>query len=122
MRLPLIIDGVDFTSVVSKYGYKPYVITRQGKNGGTMLNGDVVVDILAYKTGVSIRLNPMTGADAAAIMAAVSNPYVEATVWDVRTNSEKTATFITKISQPNLAILRSSEKWWSGITITLEEK
>lgn len=122
MKLPLIIDGVDFTDTTSKYGYSQYQVIREGNNGGIMLSGERVTDIIAQKIGVTIPLNPMTGAEASAILSAVRKSYVTATVWNVYTGEEYESVFIPTISSANIAILRDTEKWWNGVVVTLEEK
>lgn len=122
MRLPLTINGTDFSELASRCEYTVGYNVRTGSNGGMMLNGEMTVDILAYKAVITWPLNDMTAADLAAIQTAVLTDYVTVTYWDTKTNASRQAVFMPKISSAKIGILRTSGKWWKDITLTLEEK
>lgn len=122
MRLPLTINGTDFSELASRCEYTVGYNVRTGSNGGMMLNGEMTVDILAYKAVITWPLNDMTAADLAAIQTAVLTDYVSVLYWDTKTNASRQAVFMPKISSAKIGILRTSGKWWKDITLTLEEK
>lgn len=122
MRLPLTINGVDFSLLANKYEYQLGYITREGSNGGVMLDGTKVVDIIAYKAKITWPLNDMRDTDLAAIQSACQTPEVTVTFWDTLTNAQRTSTFIPSFSEQKIGILRSPGLWWKGISLVLEEK
>ena len=122
MKLPLTIDSINYSAATSQNGYSCTLIKREGKNSGIMLDGSRTVDILDFKISVSYVINPAEGVDIARLYASCMKDYVTATVWDATTNDEKTATFIPAITGTNAEIIRSGEKWFNGISLTLEEK
>lgn len=128
MRLPLTIDGVDFSVLANKYEYSISYSAREGSNSGIMLNGDKTIDVLVddddnpvYKATITWNLNDMKDTDLMAIQSAVLKPYCSVTFFDTRINDERTATMIPSLSESNIGILRAT-KWWKHPTLTLEEK
>lgn len=122
MRLPLIIDGVDFTAYAQRNGYQISYEDRKGANGGTMLDGSITVDIVKRAEVLSIPLNPLDGEDFSALLRAVMKDYVTATVWDTKENEERTAVFIPSITNGSLAIITDTVKFWNGAVLKLREK
>lgn len=122
MRLPLTINGVDFSELANKYEYEVGYITRTGSNGGVMLDGTRVVDIIAYKASITWPLNDLRDTDLAAIQTACQTPEVTVTFWDTLANAQRTSVFIPVFSTQKIGILRSTGKWWKGISLNLEEK
>ena len=122
MRLPLTINGTDFSALANKYEYEVGYTTRTGPNGGVMLDGTKVVDIIAYKAVITWPLNDMRDTDLASIQSACQTAEVTVTFWDTLTNAQRTSTFLPTFSAQKIGILRSTGKWWKGISLSLEEK
>lgn len=98
-------------------------IKREGVNGGMMLDGSMMVDVIAYKAVLTVPLNPMTAGEQSALLDAVCADYVNVRYFDVKTNAYRTAQFIPTIGTTSAVILRAgSAKWFSGLAITFEER
>lgn len=120
-RLPLVIDGVDYSPAITRYGYTVGYEAREGPNGGMMQDGSMCVDILAWKAVLTLPCNDLRSEDQAALLTACMKPYISVTYWDTKTNAERKATFIPAVGSSNLAMIRGGIKWFSGMSITLTE-
>ena len=123
MRLPITINGVDFTPYTSKNAYKVTYEKREGVNSGVMLDGSKTFDLLAYKAVIEWELNALTSAQLSAVLAACMEQYVEVSYFDTLTNAERTAEFIPDVGTQEYAFSRHDLYYFrDGITIKLEER
>ena len=124
MRNPVIIDGVDFSTDFNKYGYSVRYEIREGTNGGMMLDGSMMVDILARKAVVVLPCNDLTGDRLAALLQATLKAEISVTFLDTKLNAQRTATFINpELSDQTLTLQTvAGVRWYSGMTLTLTEK
>ena len=123
MRLPITINGVDFTQYTSKNAYKVTYDKREGANSGMMLDGSKTFDLLAYKAVIEWELNALTSAQLSAVLAACMEQYVTVTYFDTLTNAERTAEFIPVVGTQQYAFSRHELFYFrDGITIKLEER
>ena len=124
MRNPVIIDGVDFSADFNKYGSSVRYDPREGENGGMMLDGSMMVDILAWKAVLTLPCNDLTGDRLSALLQATLKAEISVTFWDPRLNEQRTATFIRpELSDQTLTLqISKGVRWYSGMTLTLTEK
>ena len=124
MRNPVIIDGVDFSTDFNKYGSSVRYDPREGENGGMMLDGSMMVDILAWKAVLTLPCNDLTGDRLSALLQATLKAEISVTFWDPRLNEQRTATFIRpELSDQTLTLQTAAGvRWYSGMTLTLTEK
>ena len=121
-RLPVTIDGVDFSDCFNRYAYSVELIPRDGGRGGMMQDGSMTVDILAWKALYSIGCNDLKGARLAQLQSACAKSYVQATVYDPETGEERSGTFIPRLSGSTTRLFVGGVVWFGGATLTLEEK
>lgn len=121
-RLPLTIDGQDFSAHINRYSYGVEYIPRDGGRGGMMQDGSMTTDILAWKAVYTMGLNDLTGDRLASMQAACAKSYVEATVYDPLTNASRTATFIPTLSGSSAKLFAGDVVWFGGGVLTLTEK
>jgi len=122
-RLPLRIGGVDFSTYVNKYGVSFSYEPRMGNNGGMMLDGSEMTDILAWKAVLSLSCNSLTEAEMSALLSACVKEYVEVTFWDPKEAKERTAYFMPSLGVGSVALLEpNAPSWFDGLTITLRER
>lgn len=123
MRLPIAIDGVDFTPYTNKNAYRVSYEKREGANSGVMLDGSKSFDLLANKAKIEWELNALTSAQLSAVLTACLKQYVTVTYFDTLTNAERTAEFIPDVGRQDYAFSRHDLYFFKdGITITLEER
>lgn len=107
LKMPLIINGVDFTPMTERLGYTIAYEDRTGGNGMTMANGDKYVDVIARKPTLTWRLDSLTMTQLAALHAAINaSVYVEVTYYDTATAAQKTAYFHGTISGQEVGVIR----------------
>ena len=123
-RLTFKVDGVDYSPSINRYGYSVGYEKRTGNNGGTMLDGSETVDILAWKAVLTLTGNAMPSEKLAALLTACMKDYVQVTFFDVKSNGERTASFIPDIGAASIGLIASgAAKWFrEGIVLTLREK
>ncbi len=123
MRLPIVIDGVDFTPYTMKNGYRVQYIRREGVNSGLMLDGSTTIDVLAFKAVIEWDLTAMTSAQFSNVCNACIKNEVTVTFFDPKTNAERTAVFFPTLGQANYAFSRHNLHYFrDGAVLTLEEK
>ena len=106
-KMPLVINGVDFTADTERLGYSIVYEDRTGGNTMTMQNGDQIQDVIARKPGLSWRLDSLTMTRLAALHAAINAAvYVSVTYYDTATASIKTAYFHGTISTQEIGVIR----------------
>lgn len=122
-RLPLTIAGIDFTEMASR---REYVITyeeRTGTNGGTMLNGDIYLDILDRRPVITWPLNALWVDELVQLQAAIySADYVAVEYFDTRIGRSATGMFHGTISEQKIGILNARGTMFYGPTLTLTSK
>lgn len=122
-RLPLTINGTDFSAAVSRTEYSIIYEDREGENAVQMLNGDEYPDIIDQRPVITWPLNAMWASELAQLFTAVgTGQYVPVTYFDARTNSVKTGTFRGTISQSGVGIIDDRGKLVYGMTLTLRSR
>lgn len=122
-RLPLIINGADFTADAKRFGYSITYEKRTGRNGGMMLDGSIEEDVIAWKAAVVWRLNDLTADRIAALNTAITSASVTATFWDdFFKRRRENVPVIADISMQNLKVITpSGVRYYSGMVLTLRE-
>ena len=121
-RLPFIVDGVDFSTKINRLVYSVGYEKREGSTGGLMLDGSETVDILAFKAVVTVYTNALTESEVTALFSALLKPYVQLTYRDLRTGSDRTATFIPDVDAAEILLIDGQTPYFSEFGITLRER
>ena len=83
IRLPLVINGVDFSLAVQRLGYQVTYEDRQGENATFLLSGDEYLDVLTSRPVITWPLNMLWADELAALKAAIrSSIYVPVYYFD----------------------------------------
>lgn len=107
-KMPLTINGVDFSALTERLGYSISYEERAGGNSMTMQNGDQYVDVIARKPVLSWRLDSLTGTQLASLHSAINaDIYVPVTYFDTATNANVTAYFHGTISEQEVGVIRA---------------
>lgn len=118
-RMTLYINGEDFSESFNRYNYKIRYETRDGGNGGTMLDGTYITDMLARKAKITLSSN--VGADTEALLAALQDEYVTVT-YTAPTGGDVTGMFSVEIGTFSAAMYKDGQIIWdNGATVTLTE-
>ena len=67
-----VIQGFDLSGIVNRYSLQADTVYTEGDNGGTLLDGSTVTDVLAAHSRLSWTLNAISAAQYAALIAALS--------------------------------------------------
>ena len=121
-RLPVIIDGVDFSDCFNRYAYSVEDIPRDGGRGGMMQDGSMTVDVLAWKELHQIGCNDLPDTRWAQLRKACAKSYVQAIIYNPDTKATRTGIFIPRLSASSTRLFLNGVIWFGGATLTLEEK
>lgn len=106
-KMPLKINGVDFSAMTERCGYSISYEDRTGANSMKMQNGDEILDVIAQKPVLKWRLDSLTNAQLSQLITAISAAvYVSVFYFDTATNSTKTALFHCTISEQEVGAIR----------------
>lgn len=120
-RLPIVINGIDFTNKINKYSYSVKYKKVTGPNGGTMQNGDETVDQLGVKPVIRFGTNGMKSEDLAILLKELTETYVMVKFFDTRINDTRRAIFIPTIGESRVIAYQNNKWVWFGeTTVTLE--
>lgn len=73
IRLPLVINGSDFSLAVQRLGYQVTYEDRQGENATFLLSGDEYLDVLTSRPVITWPLNMLWADEMAALHSAIKS-------------------------------------------------
>lgn len=122
-KMPLKINGVDFSALTARLGYS---VVYEDRTAGkmTMQNGDEYIDLIARKPVLKWPLNSLTDAELASLHAAINAAtYVEVTYFDTAAGAVKTAYFHATISDQEVGAIRGGEHYrFRAPTLTMRAR
>lgn len=123
-RLPLVINGVDFSQQAQRLGYSVDYEERIGENSTSLLNGDAYLDVLAKRPVISWPLNMLWADELAALHAAIDAAiYVPVYYFDTVQGAAKIGYFHGIIGQTRAALLRpDGTAFADGAILTLRSR
>ena len=122
-RLPLTINGIDFSEAVNRTGYSVYYEDRTGKNTFFALSGDEDLDVLVQKPVITWPLNALWSDELAQLQRAIySSTYVPVSYFDTELNAEQTAYFHGTIDRQPARLVSERGVMFYGATLTLRAR
>ena len=122
-RLPLNINGTDFTDMANRTGYSIEYEDRTGENAVLLLSGDMDIDLLASRPVIYWPLNALWSAELAQLAQAINAyPYVPVFYFDTATNTDKYGYFHGTISRADARLITASGRMLDGMTLTLRSR
>ena len=107
-KMPLEINGVDFSGDTERLGYSIVYEDRTGGQTMTMQNGDRWEDVIVRKPRLVWRLDSLTMTRLAALHEAINAAvYVRVKFYDTATATLKTAWFHGTISAQEVGVIRA---------------
>lgn len=107
-KMPLKINGTDFSALTERCGYTIVYEDRKGGNTVMMMNGDEYQDVIVRKPILTWRLDSLTMTQLQSLHAAINaSVYVQVYYYDTATKSNKTAYFHGTISEQEVGVIRS---------------
>lgn len=107
-KMPLSINGTDFSHLTERLGYSIVYEDVKGGNGMTMTSGDEYQDIIARRPVPTWRLDSLTMTELAALHAACNAAiYVPVTFYDTFSASVKSGYAHCTISAQEVGVIRS---------------
>ena len=127
VRDPLapVIEGYDLSGIVNPYSFQCTPFYEEGDNGGTLMDGTTIHDILAAKIRLSWTLKALSAqqyADLSAALRSGSSPdTVDAYVFDPTNNIERLARFHITWPAFDFALNTGDFMAFAGSELVLEE-
>lgn len=123
-RLPLVINGTNYTEIANRTGYEIEYTDRIGENAFMALSADQYPDILARRPTIYWPLNYLTGEEMAQLMGDVyAADQVQVYYQSVRDNAPTWGWFHGTIGRVPIVIVRSTGLLIrDGVTLTLESR
>ena len=122
-RLPLAINGIDFSAAASRLAYTIVYNDRTGGNERLMLSGDRYFDILDRRPTIVWELNALWADELAALHAAINAAdVVPVLYYDTATNAPMTGYFHGTIGTQVLGLYNSRGMMFHGPVLTLESR
>lgn len=120
--MKVLLNGVDYSPLFYKYGLSEQPQKRYGRNGGDMLSGNRVVDLLAVKSTVVLTCNPLTTEQRNTLRTICSEAYVTLVYNPGGANdNDVKLTVIPTMSASTIKLMAGGRTYWTGLTITMEE-
>lgn len=122
-KMPLTINGVDFSALTERLGYTVVYEDRKGGNSMTMQNCDEYLDVIARKPVLTWPLNALTASELASLHAAINAAvYVQVGFLDTATNTVKTAYFHGTISAQKIGVIGAGHYRFEPPTLTMRAR
>lgn len=123
MKKTIKINGVDFSSMFTPYGYTVQYKKVRGPNSGDMLSGEHTDDVRAWKAEVRCVCVPTSEADLAKLLTICEDTYVNVYYFDIKTNSYRNAIMMpSEPIQKHAGVGTNGVNYWTGTAITFTEK
>lgn len=123
MKKDIIINGIDRTGITAGHGYSVKYVKVHGNNGGTMLAGNTVEDVLTKKARITMPLYPTTLEEAEDMIADIyGNDYATVQFYDLKSKAYKTSECIYEEieAKPLLLSVDGNDYWYCGELIFTE--
>ena len=123
-KMPLTINGTDFSQLTERLGYSISYEDVVGGNSMTMQNGDRFQDGITRKPVLSWRLDSLTMTQLASLHAAINAAwYVSVVYYDTSEAATKTAYFHGTISTQEVGVIRSGNYYrFKAPTLTMKAR
>ena len=107
-KMPLKINGTDFSALTERCGYSIVYEDRKGGNTVTMMNGDEYQDVIVRKPILTWKLDSLTMNELQQLHAAINaSIYVQVYYYDTEMKSARTAYFHGTISEQKVGVIRA---------------
>lgn len=123
-KMPLKINGVDFSPLTERLGYSVTYEDRTGSNTMMMQNGDQYVDVITRRPVLTWRLDSLTGVQLASLHTAINAAvYVEVEYYDTASASVQTGMFHGTISAQEIGVIRNGATYrFRAPTLTMRSR
>ena len=123
-RLPLIINGTDFSRQVERLGYQVVYEDRTGENTTLALSGDEYLDVLTSRPIITWPLNMLWSDEMAALRSAIKSAiYVPVYYFDPDQGAGVINCFHGSIGQATVGLIRTNQiAWQNGAVLTLRSR
>lgn len=107
-KMPLKINGTDFSAMTERCGYSIVYEDRKGGNTVVMMNGNEYQDVIVRKPILTWRLDSLTSDQLQQLHAAINEAvYVWVTYFDTAAKAQKSDFFHCTISEQEVGVIRA---------------
>lgn len=123
-RLPLVINGTDFSRQVERLGYQVGYEDRTGENSMLALSGDEYLDVLTSRPVITWPLNMLWSDEMKALNAAIkASIYVPVYYFDPDKGAGIIGYFHGTVGTARVGLIRSGlVAWQNGSVLTLRSR
>ena len=122
MRFCIKINGTDFSTAFNKWGVSYYPVRVEGPNSGTSQGGSSIVDLVKVKDHFDLQGNGVPEEVYRALEKECAKTYVTAEYVRPRSGQTELVQMVPTLSAAIQVPLRAGETYYTGWTLTLEEK
>jgi len=116
------IGGVDMTPYVAFGGLKWQRNDIDGEDAGRTMDGTMIRNRKTMKVRLDITCRPLTGSEAATVLAAIQNEFVTVDYDDPMLGSRTSVQFYSNNVPASYLMYKGTTDYWGGITFPLIEK
>ena len=123
-RLPLVINGIDFTAAASRLAYQITYEDRTGDNSTMLKSGDEYLDVLTQRPVITWSLNMLWADELASLKAAIrASIYVPVYYFDTDIGAGKIGQFHGTIGVEQVGLIRPDAiAFRDGMVLTLRSR
>lgn len=124
MKKTIKINGTDFSSMFTPYGYSVQYKKITGPNSGYMLSGDYTDDVLKWKAVITCICMPETEEQLSTLLSAVcEGAYCTVYFYDPKVKGYRTAEMMpSEPSQTHRGVGVNGFDYWTGTILTFTER
>lgn len=123
MRKTIKINGIDFTSLFTPYGYSVQYKKVMGPNSGDTLSGEHIDDVRAWKAVLQCLCLPSSESELSKLLTVCEDTYVSVYYFDIKSNAYRNAVMMpSEPTQKFVGTGSNNVDYWVGTSITFTEK
>lgn len=115
------INGIDFSPYLYRYGLAIQYSKVYGDNGGVLVDGTEVVDLVKVRTILTAACNPLTSERLSKLADVCREEYVVVDFEDPNGGRQRKE-MIPDLSAANKSLTVGGITYWEGLVITLRER
>lgn len=118
------INGTDYTSMFTPYGYKVSYQPVYGNNGGQMLDGTYTEDEIKLNAVITLDCMPLTESQLSTILSEIyGSSYSQVYYFDPKEKAYRQIEARRSVSeQKNRGIGADGNEYWTGTIVTFTER
>ncbi len=120
--MTFMLNGVDFSRYLYRYGMTVQYEKIYGKAGGQTLDGRELVDLIRVRPILVCACNPMTSDEFSRLATVCAEDYIFVSYTDPKTGGDVRMEAVPILSAAKKTLVINGVTYWEGAVITLKER